>query len=249
MATASLEGQLHIWVQRIDRRRRGLMWGVILRAAGGACGALLTPLILIAIATGFFYLLVIVFIAYTTMHQREIIFGIFLSIIYLIYLGMLAWAFRSEYQTGLFLYQGAQRRPPADLIVQTKMEPFLYVPIGLDLLHDDAPVSLLMKLPVYWARILARAWIQWQVYRSIKNENPMPAAQILTELARHAQGVNTEALLNDGAQLAVLHPPLTYLMVLDMIGISPAWSKVWLSPELRRSLPPDQQTQTIGPPA
>jgi hypothetical protein len=236
MAQNSAPLQVDFWLRRMDLRRRKLVGGVIARAVAGTAGMLLTPLIGFVIAICFGYLLVVFVIATTTQTERDVLAVVLLLVIYGIYLGMVGWAFRSEYQTGLFLYEGAQHKPPADIIRQPKMVPFFYVPLGLDLLQDDAPVGILMRLPVYWARILARAAIQLRVYRSVKEFNPAPAAQILAELAKRGEGIKTEELLQPDASLEILHDPITYLIVLDMIGITPAWSKIWLNPEIRRSI-------------
>ncbi len=236
MGTSAPSDDANFWLHRLHTRRRALVGGVVLRAITGAVGALLTPLIGFAIAIGFGYLLVIFVIVNTTSTQRGIMVLIFLFALYAVYFTLLAWAFKSEYQTGLFYYQGAQHQPPADMIRQPQSTPFLYAPIGLDLLHDDTPVGIIMKLPTFWARIFARAAIQWRIYQSVKHYNPMPAAQILAQLARRGEGIKTEELVDEGTPMDTLHGPLTYLMVLDMIGIGPAWSKIWLSPEVRRSI-------------
>jgi hypothetical protein len=236
MGKQTLPDGVDFWVQRIHLRRRTLISGVILRALGGAIGALVTPLIAFAVAIGFGYLLVIFLIASTTSSQRTVMTLVALFILYAVYGALVAWAFRSEYQTGLFLYEGAQHRPPADIILHPQSAPFFYAPIGLDLMHDDAPVNIIMKLPTFWARIFARAAIQWRIYRSVKHYDAFPAARILAELARRGEGIKTEELLSDGAALDTLHQPLAYLIVLDMIGIAPAWSKIWLSPDIRRAI-------------
>lgn len=224
------------WLHRMSVRRRGLIGGVVLRAISGAIGALQTPLVGFTIAIGFGYLLVIFVIVNTTSSERTIMVLIFLLALYAVNFTMLAWAFRSEYQTGLFFYQGAQHQPPADMIRQPQSSPFLYAPLGLDLLHDDTPVGILMKLPTFWARIFARATIQWQIYQSVKHCNPAPAARILAQLARRGEGIKTEELVAEGIPMDTLHASLAYLIVLDMIGIAPGWTKIWLNPEIRRSI-------------
>jgi hypothetical protein len=236
MALSVESSQIESWLRRMELQRRRLVAGVVARGVAGLMGMLLMPLIGFAIAIGMGYLLVVILIASTTQGQRDALVVILLLLLYAIYLSMVGMAFRSEYQTGIFLYESAQNKPPEEFLSQPRLVPFFYAPMGLDLLHDDAPVNILMRLPVYWARILARVAIQLKVDKSVKHFDPLPAARILAQLAARGEGIKTEELVPEGGTLASLHDPITYLIVLDMIGVGPAWSKIWLQSDIRTSV-------------
>ena len=211
-------------VHKALRRQRGL---ILLQAAGGVIGTVLTPVLLGLIALlMMFYIVILVLLNkdVAAEHMGVTAFFVFL----LIYAVLFFFAWKREKTIRSYYYKSSQKKPPEEFCPPGTTVPLYYIPLGSDLMHDDVPPHWLIRLPSIWAGLLVRVWLQWQVYRYVKKADAGTAALFLLELARAGESVNTDKLSADQWPHPRLHVALSVLFILDLAAINTNWSKVWL---------------------
>lgn len=211
-------------VQRALRRQRGL---ILLQGLGAVIGMVLTPVLLGLLALiMMFYLVFLVLLSGDVVAEHLGLLAFLLFV--LIYSGLVFVAWKRETAIRRYYYQSSQKRPPAGFCPPGTAAPLYYIPLGTDLMNDDVPPHWLIRVPSIWAGLLVRVWLQWQVYRYVKNADTDTAAQLLLELARAGESVNMEKLTADQWPRPRLHVALSVLFILDLAAINTTWSKVWL---------------------
>jgi energy-coupling factor transporter transmembrane protein EcfT len=210
---------------------------ILIKAALGIAGTIITPLIAGAVATlMMFYIviwLIVVGSAGVALHIGLIVFGIWV----LFYIGLMVTAWKRERSARSFYYKTSERRPPNDLFPPAIIGPPYYIALGMDLLADDVPPHWMIRIPCFWAEIMVKAFLQWKVYRYAAAADIAPAAEIILRLAK-APGASIEVdpLVDEHLSKPMLHSALCVLMILDIAALNTDWSKVWLNSGVREEL-------------
>jgi hypothetical protein len=215
---------------------------ILIKAVVGISGALITPILISAVATlMMFYIVIWIIVVGSADVALRIGAGIF-AVWVLFYLGLMVVAWKREWVTRNFFYQSSERRPPTDIFPRSIPGPIYYIPLGMDLLQDDVPPHWLVRIPCFWADILVKARLQWKVYRFAANEDHVSAAQIILAIAQApGASIDVDPLMNHGMTKPQIHAALCTLMILDLAALNTDWSKVWLNRAVREQLglPPD----------
>ena len=210
---------------------------ILIKAAVGLTGALLTPVLVGAVATLMMFYIVIWIIvvgsASVAIHIGLAIFAVWV----LLYGGLMIVAWKREWTTRCFFYQSSERRPPIDLFPSTIKAPRFYIPLGMDLLQDDIPPHWLIRIACFWADIMVKARLQWSVYRFAAQADSVPAAEIILAIGQ-APGASIEVdpLINQRITKEQLHAAICVLMILDIAALNTDWSKIWLNRAVREKL-------------
>ncbi len=211
-------------IHKALRRQRGL---ILLQAAGGVIGMVLTPVLLGLLAlTMMFYIAIWVMLSQDVAAEH---WGLAIFLVFVvIYVGLFLLAWKREKAIRIYYYQSNQKKPPEEYCPPGTTTPIYYIPLGTDLMNDDVPPHWLIRLPSIWASLLVRVWLQWQVYRYVQKADAGTAALLLLELARAGESVNMDKLSATQWPHSRLHVALSVLFILDLAAINTNWSKVWL---------------------
>ena len=210
---------------------------ILIKAAVGLSGALLTPVLVGAVATLMMFYIVIWIIvvgsASVAIHIGLAIFAVWV----LFYGGLMIVAWKREWTTRIFFYQSSERRPPVDLFPLTVKSPRFYIPLGMDLLQEDIPPHWVIRIACYWADIMVKARLQWDVYRFAAQADRVPAAEIILAISQATgASIQVDPLINDRMTHEQLHAAICVLIILDIAALNTDWSKIWLNRAVREKL-------------
>jgi len=232
----------------IARRRQ--RWGIRLILSGliALLGALILPIVLITLAIlSLFYLIILVSVIFKfeVAERCILVLSGILALLYFIFLFI---SFRSEWELRWIFFSNSERRPPKEWLTGAQSGPLFYTSLGIDLLDDDVPPPLFLRITRGPATALAKFLIQWKIYRSLRGLNFSQSAGILKKIISTGGTCKIKDLHNPDQPVSSLHDPISYLLVLDILSVNELWTSAWVSATYRDRLMPqavDSRATTV----
>ncbi|HMD53570.1 MAG TPA: hypothetical protein VKJ65_03350 [Phycisphaerae bacterium] len=222
----------------IARRRQH--WGIRLILSGlvALLGALVLPIVLISLAIfSLFYLIILVSVVFKFEVAERCIL-VLSGVLALLYFVFLFISFRSEWEMRWIFFSNSERRPPKEWLTGTQTGPLFYTSLGIDLLDDDVPPPLFLRITRGPAIALAKFLIQWKIYRSLRQIDYRQCAPILKKIISTGGTGKIKDLHDPDQPDSSLHDPISYLLVLDILSVNELWTSAWVSATYRDKLMP-----------
>jgi hypothetical protein len=222
----------------IARRRQRHKIRILFSGIMALFGAGVLPLLLILLITGCLsYLIILVTVVFSAGAAWKS-FLVMASILTLVYLILLAISFRNAWTLRWYFFSDSERRPSKDWLNGVVQQPLFYAPLGIDLLDDDAPQPMLLRLTARSANALAKFLLQWKLSKSLVPLDSGRCPELLKKIISVGGSCKMQNLLEPDQALASLHDPITYLLVLDILSINELWTNTWISSSCRERLLP-----------